>query len=155
MNKEKLNLIFSVTLILTIGLIIGYTMGFFRGTRSCFPEFRIVDDVNPGIATIKLMQAKNGKLYGEVAGQKARLVYRADGILELDKGASFEIPVSQITLKDYYQARTIPENAQFVASKNGKYYYSVFDKRGLNLKLETRLYFSSASQAEEMGYLKK
>ncbi|MBU1018283.1 hypothetical protein KKA33_04630 [Patescibacteria group bacterium] len=155
MNKEHLNLIFSITLILTIGLISGYAMGYFRATRNHFPEIQIVEEVNPGIATIKLMEMKNGKLYGEVVGQKARLVYSANDILELDKGSAFEIPTSQITLKNYYQVRDIPDGAQFAASKNGKYYYSVFDKQTLNLKPENRLYFSSTSEAEEMGYIKK
>jgi len=152
---QQINIISSIALILAIGLISGYAMGFFRATRNHFPEIQITDEINPGIATIKLMEVKNGKLYGEIAGQKARLVYSANDILELDKGSAFEIPTSQISLKNYYQARDIPENAQFAASKNGKYYYSVFDKRALNLKPENRLYFSSASEAEKKGYLKK
>lgn len=155
MTKEKINLTLSITLILTIGLVTGYAMGYFRATRNHFPEIQLVDEVNPGIATIKLMEVKNGKLYGEVVGQKARIIYSTNDILELDKESAFEIPINQISLKNYHQARDIPENAQFVASKNGKYYYSVFNKRAFSLKPANRLYFSSSSEAEKMGYLKR
>lgn len=157
MNKHhlNLNLTLSITLILTIGLITGYTMGYFRATRNHFPEIKIVEEINPKITTIKLMEVRNGRLYGEVAGQTARIAYNTDGIIDVRPEEKFEIPINQISLKNYYQARDIPENAQFVASKNGKYYYSVFDKRTFSLKPENRLYFSGSSEAEEMGYLKK
>ena len=152
---QQINLITSITLILTIGLVTGYTVGYFRATRNHFPEIKIVDEVNPGIATVKLMQMKNGKLYGEVVGRKARLVYSADGILELDEEEKFEIPLNDIHLKYYYQTQDIPENAQFVASQKGKYYYSLFDKRALNISQKNRIYFSNTTEAEKMGYIKK
>ncbi len=101
------------------------------------------------------MEVKNGKLYGEVTGQTARIAYSTDGITDVRPEEKFEIPINQISLKNYYQARDIPENAQFVASKSGKYYYSVFDKKAFNLKPSNRLYFSSTSEAEKMGYMKK
>ncbi|MBN2096288.1 hypothetical protein JW752_02700 [Candidatus Peregrinibacteria bacterium] len=152
---QQINTITSITLILTIGLTSGYAIGFFRASQNRFPEIKIVDDVNPKTATIKLMEMKNGTIYGEAAGRTARIAYSADGIIDVLPGETFEIPISQIALKNYYQAGDIPENAQFAASKNGKYYYSVFDKRALNLKPENRIYFSGASEAEEMGYIKK
>ena len=155
MNKEQINLVISIALILTIGLVVGYSVGFFRATRNHFPEIKIVDEINPKIATIKLMEVRNGKLYGQISGREARMAFSADGILELGKEEKFEIPISQISLKNYYQVRNIPDNVQFAASKNGKYYYSVFDKKTFSLKPENRLYFSSESEAEKMGYLKK
>ena len=152
---QQINIATSIILILTIGLISGYVIGFFRGTRNIFPEIKIVDEVNPGIATVKLMEVKNGKLYGEVAGQTVRIAYSADGIMDIRPEEEFEVPINSIQLKNYYQVRDIPENTQFVASKNGKYYYSVFDKRAFSLKPANRLYFSGSSEAEKMGYLKK
>ena len=154
-KPQYLNLLFATTLILTIGLTTGYAMGYFRATRNHFPEIKIVDEVNPGIATVKLMEVRNGKLYGEVAGRTARIAYSTDGIKDVLPEKKFEIPINQISLKNYYQIRDIPENAQFVASKNGKYYYSLFDKQALNISQKNRIYFSDMAEAEKMGYLKK
>lgn len=156
MNKPHIiNLILSITLILTIGLVGGYSIGYFRATRNHFPEIKFVDEINPGIATIKLMEVKNGKLYGKISGQAARLAYSPNDIIELEKENEFEVPISQIQLKWYYQAKSIPENVEFVASKTGKYYYSVFDKKAFNISPKNRIHFNSESEAEEMGYLKK
>ena len=125
MNKSNyLNIIISVFLILLIGLGIGYTVGYYHSTKNHFPEIKFVGEVNPGIATIKLMEVKSGKLIGEIAGRSARLVYGADNIIELKKDDKFAVPISQIDLKSYYQAEYIPPNTQYIASKKGKYYKS-------------------------------
>lgn len=151
----KINFVISITLILSIGLVAGYAMGYFRATRNHFPEIRFVDEINPGVATIKLMEVKNGKLYGQISGQDGRIAYSPDDILSVEKENEFEIPLNAISLKTYYQARNLPENAQFMASRQGKYYYSVLDKRAFNISHKNRLYFSSAKEAEKGGYLKK
>ena len=140
---------------MAIGLVAGYTMGYFRATKNNFPEIKIVDEINPGITTIKLMEVRNGKLYGKISGREARLAFSSDDILELEKESEFEIPLSAINLKTYYQANSLPENAQFVASKQGKYYYSVFDKRAFSISSKNRIYFSNTTEAEKMGYIKK
>jgi len=154
-KPHQLNLIISITLILTIGLLIGYTIGYFRATRNHFPEIRFVDEINPGVTTIKLMEVKNGRLYGQISGQDGRIAYSPNDILTIKEGDEFEIPLNAVNLKTYYQAKDLPENAQFVASSQGKYYYSVLDKRAFNISYKNRLYFSSAGEAEKVGYLKK
>lgn len=152
---QQINLIASIALIFTIGATTGYAIGFFRATRRSFPEIKTVGEINPGTTTVKLMEVKNGILYGKISGREARLAYSADHILSLEKEQTFEIPISQIQLKNYYQASALPDEVQFIASKTGKYYYSVFDKRALNLSKKNRLMFKSAKEAESMGYVKK
>ncbi len=153
MNRTSLiNLIISLTLILSIGLIIGYTIGFFSATVKKFPEIKTIGEINPGVATIKLLEVKNGQLYGKISGRNARLAYSPDDILELDVGSEFQIPLYKINLKDFYVADTIPENTQFIASSKGKCYYSILDKRAFNITESNRLYFSSAKEAENKGY---
>lgn len=156
MNKPQLiNIITSITLILTIGLTAGYTIGYFRATRNHFPEIQFVDEINEGVATIKLIEVKNGKLYGQISGRNARLAFSPNDIIELEKEDEFEIPLKNIQLKTHYQAKNIPKNVQFIASKQGKYYYSIFDKKAFNISLNNRIYFKSNTEAEKMGYLKK
>jgi hypothetical protein len=154
MNKKDLiNIIISISLILSIGLTTGYTIGYFFATIKKFPEIRTIGEINPGVATIKLLEVKNGQLIGKVSGRNARLAYSPDDILELGVDSDFEIPLYKINLKDYYVADTIPDNAQFIASSQGKYYYSILDKRAFNIKESNRLYFSNSKDAEQKGYL--
>lgn len=155
MNKNLLNTITSISLILSVGLASGYSLGYFRGKQSVFPQIKTVGEINPGITTIKLMEVRNGKLYGEIVGKSARLAYSANDIIELDKEDEFEIPLNQIQLKSYYQTTDLPKNAQYIASKNGKYYYSIFDKRAFNLSAKNRIYFQTDREAENKGYIKK
>ena len=152
-KSDLINLIISITLILSIGLTTGYALGYFYATIKKFPEIKTVGDINPGVTTVKLLEVKNGQLYGKISGQNARLVYSPDDILELDKESEFQIPLCKINLKDYYVADAIPDNTQFIASSQGKYYYSILDKRAFNIKESNRLYFPSAEEAEKKGYV--
>ncbi len=43
----------------------------------------------------------------------------------------------------------------FVASKQGKYYYPVDSKEGMKLSEKTKLYFETVEEAEKAGYVKK
>ena len=153
MNKTQLiNLTISITLILSIGLLIGYTVGYFYATTKSFPEIKIVDEINPGITTIKLLEVRNGQLIGKISGREARLAYSSDNIMELAIEEEFTIPLSKINLKDFYVSDTLPDDAQFIASSQGKYYYSVLDKKAFNISPGNRLYFKSTDDAELRGY---
>ena len=156
MNKAHLiQLTISITLILAIGLLTGYCFGYYRANRNHFPEVKFVEDVNRGTATVKLMKVKDGKLIGEIIGQNTRIAYSANNIIDLNIGDLFEIPINQINLGSYYKAQNIPEDAQFISSSKGKYYYSIFDKRAHNISQKNRIYFSNSNEAEKMGYVKK
>jgi hypothetical protein len=155
MNKETINITFSITLILTIGLLTGYTLGYYRANHNHFPEIQWMNDINPGIATIQLLEVKNGKLIGQISGRDGRIAYSSKDILTIKQGEKFEIPLHAIRLQDYYQASNIPTDAQFVASKQGKYYYSVLEKRAFSITEKNRIYFSNEKEAKNQGYLKK
>jgi len=152
-KKELINVILSVILILAIGLVSGYSLGYFRSAQTAFPEMKEVDDLNPGIATIKFLKLENGILKGEIAGQKARLAYSVEHIFDLEPGEPFEIPVYQVSLGQYYSARDLPSDMQYIASKQGKYYYSVLSPKAFKITPKNRLYFAKKEEAEKMGYL--
>jgi len=156
MNKSQIiNITISIIIILSIGITAGYSAGYFHATRNRFSEIKFVDEINQGVATIKLIEIKNGKLSGITSGQNVRIAYSPDKIIDLNPGGSFEIPLNGINLKNFYQVGNIPKNAMYIASKNGKYYYSVLDKRALNISVKNRIYFSDSKEAEKMGYAKK
>ena len=49
----------------------------------------------------------------------------------------------------------IPEDAMYIASVKGKYYYSVLDSRAFRISDKNRLFFASAEEAREKGYIKR
>jgi hypothetical protein len=153
-TSEIINLSISILLILTIGLFTGYGMGYFQGKRMAFPAIQAVNDINPGIATIKLLEYQNGTINGVVEGKSARIAYSPSNIETLESGETFKIPVYNIKLGSFYDARKLPENTQFIASKNGKYYYSVLDKRSFGITPKNRITFQTEEMAEKSGFLK-
>jgi len=155
MKRDFIHFIITLAITVSIGLLSGYTLGFYSAKTSDTPKIQMVNDVNAGIATIKLYKVSSGKLIGKLVGKKARIVYNANGVLELKKGDEFEIPLNQVLLSNYYSADTIPKNTLFIASRKGKYFYSIFDKRSLNISKKNRLYFGSKVEAINMGYKKK
>ncbi len=152
-KKELINAILSAILILTIGLTSGYSLGYFRSAKTAFPKINEVTDLNPGIATIKFLKLEGGMLKGEIAGQKARLAYSMEHIEDIKPGESFEIPIYKVSLGQYYSARDLPEGMQYIASKNGKYYYSVLSSKAFGITPKNRVHFSTKEEAEKMGYL--
>ncbi len=153
MNKDLLNTLLASLLILAIGLLSGYSLGYYRGAQSRFPEIQTVADINPGVATLKLDGVANGKLKGQVEGREIRVVVAPQDIRTFAAGSSFEIPVNA-TISSAPVASEIPADAQFVASKRGKLYYSVLDPRANEIASQNRVYFKSAEEAEKAGFRK-
>ena len=157
MDKNRFNTVnaaLSAVLILSAGLVIGCAAGYFFAIQKSFPEILPVGETNPGIATVKFMEFKNGNLTGVVAGQGARLVWTPEKVVDVNPGDEFKIPVSQINLKEYYAAEDAPPWARFVASSQGKYYYPVFGKRAWSISPSNRVFFPSEKEAKDAGYLK-
>jgi hypothetical protein len=153
-KKELIGTIISSILLLAIGASAGYSVGYFRAVRSSFPGINEVVDQNTNVTTIKFLELRNGILRGEIAGQKARLAYSTKDIQDLQPGSSFSIPINGITLGQYYSATNLPEGTQFIASKQGKYYYSVLDPKSFSITPKNRVYFKESAEAERMGYLR-
>ncbi len=151
------HLIISALLILVIGSLAGYTLGFFRASREAFPEIKLVPDVNEGVATIQFTGIEKGELRGQLTGRKARVAYDKNPILILEPGDTFGIPLPQVNSLRSSGAvvSNAPAGALFVASKHGKYYYSVSDARAQQMAPKNRIYFNSKEDAEKKGYKPK
>jgi hypothetical protein len=151
MNKDLLNAILAGLLVLAIGILSGYSLGYYRGAQNRFPEILQISDVNPGVPTVNINGIQNGKIEGGVIGQKVRIVSGSD-IQTVDPGKSFEIPVGTLVLAP--KPSTVPSDTQWVASKRGKYYYSIFDARADGIASQNRLYFKSEADATKAGFKK-
>ena len=154
-KKDLINTALAACLILAIGLTAGFSLGYFRSAQAAFPQMEQVPDINPEIATIRFLKLENGLLKGEVAGNSARLAYDTENILSLQPGDSFEIPIYQVSLYQYYSARDLPEGTQYIASKAGKYYYSILDTKAFTITPKNRLFFKTSQEAEDKGFLPK
>ncbi len=142
-KSEILNLIISIALILSIGVLSGYSIGYYETSKKSFPNIKTIQDINEGTTTIKLMEIKNGEMIGEIAGRDGRIAYNSDSILTVKKGETFKIPLNKIHLKNYYISKSIPENIEYISSKSGKYYYSIFNKKAYNLSEKNRILFKT------------
>jgi hypothetical protein len=149
---DIINITFALVLTITIGFTVGYAIGTYNAKVSSFPDILRIADINPGVATLQMLEVRNGEMIGKVTGRGARLAYSEDEVLELQKGAYFKIPIEKVSLASYYQAETIPDEASFIASSQGKYYYHVLDKKALSITPENRLYFRTSWEAEAAGY---
>lgn len=152
-KKELLSTITAGCLILATGLTIGFSLGYYQSARANFTQMTEVRDLNPHVTTIKFLKYENGLLKGEVTGQKARLAYSTEHVFDLEPGEEFELPVYEVSLYQYYSARDLPEDTQYIASKSGKYYYSILNPKAFGITPKNRLYFKTEEEAEKMGYL--
>lgn len=154
MSKSNLlNIIISGLLTLSIGLFTGYIIAWEEAKKTSFPELKQIPDLNPGIATIKFLKQEEGKIYGKVEGQKARIAYSPENIEDLEVGETFEIPLDKISLSAYYRAEDIPEGVAYISSKTGKYAYSILDPRSLRILPKNRIYFATKEEAYEAGFI--
>ena len=154
-KKEVIHLTASVLLILATGLLSGYCIGYMQTKKMDFPEITEAGEINPGIATVKFMKLEGNKLIGRIDGKEARLAYSLENILTLNPGEDFEIPIYEVKLADFYTTETLPEEAQFIASLQGKYYYHILDPGAFRITPKNRVYFTDEQQAIRSGYLPK
>jgi hypothetical protein len=81
MNKDLINSFIAILLILAIGLVAGYSLGFYRATQNRFPEIRQIADINPARplktadlnipADAEFVASSKGKIYYSVFDTKA------------------------------------------------------------------------------------
>ncbi len=76
----------------------------------------------------------------------------SDFIDELEAYDKKNIGINELDIFEELEANIAMENASFVASKRGKYYYPIDSKKGDGLSKSSRVYFSSANEAETYGY---
>lgn len=154
-KKQLINIILSTILILAIGLLSGYSIGYIQAKRTTFPDVKKVDDLNPGITTVKFLKLDGNKLMGRVDGNSARIAYSPEAIFDINEGQSFEIPIYSVNLANFYTASDLPEETEYIASAQGKYFYHILDPSAFKITPKNRIYFTTKIQALDMGYLPK
>jgi hypothetical protein len=138
----------------TVIVILAFAGGMLTQAYRAIPDTPVEKtfDLNPGVAVVIFDRIENGKLMGHGSGTPVRLLTRTE--LEVPQtGGTFAISLNDLGLKNTAVTNaSIPEWAQFVASKNGKKYYPVNSSRAKTLSEKTRIFFPDAKSATQQGY---
>lgn len=133
-------------------LLIGYLVGrLITNIALPAPTISVVPDTRKPVAVLRLAGVRNGMLEGNTVGEvrfflgDKQILAGSGGTIRADVGSFFVNEVSIV----------VPEGMQFVASKQGKYYYPVDSSEGERLTPSNRLYFRDAASAEKAGFQPK
>lgn len=132
-------------------ICIGFVSGVIYEKIQKIPDTPLVliQDVRPKIPVVMIDAVHDGNIEGTSSGS-VRIFGEGNMIVPSANG-SFRIPLSD--LRRTVQI-SVPPDAKFAASKNGKKYYDITSAAAARLKPETRLYFRTAEEAEQAGYQK-
>ncbi|MDP3975565.1 MAG: hypothetical protein Q8P95_01490 [bacterium] len=118
---------------------------------------QVIAEINPKVPQVSITDIQGAKVYGQVNDPQIRLK-SGDQLAVPDNNLKFELDIQHLGYvgdKREVIKHTPPAWAQFVASKNGKYFYEVDEKSGKNLSIPTRVYFRTEEEALSAGYQKR
>lgn len=144
-DPETLRWIITVILALGVGVIAGLVWSF--SIRHAEPV-TLVADTDVGSATVTLEGFRDGALRGRSVGIVRLFAGRDPISIASDGSFAVDHPgfhIDTVTVQ-------VPRGMQFVASKNGKKYYSVTSAGGERITPRNRVYFPDARSAELAGY---
>lgn len=119
-----------------------------QSSSGTYAALRVYSASGTTVPTVHITGIYNQQLRGSVHGN-VRFVL-GDEVPALQPNAEFNIPAG--VLLTHHVTLELPEGMQFVASKNGSKYYSVYSKSAQRLTPGNRVYFATAQAAEEAGY---
>lgn len=134
-----------------LALILGMLLGrIFSITSIPVPPTVLRTDYRPGIPVVRIDGITEGRLTGIVRGDVR--VFLGENMIIANSSGAFRVPAPGL-VKNITTGR-VPAGMKFAASKRGTKYYPVASRSAQNLSPENRVYFRSAADAEEAGYIK-
>lgn len=121
------------------------------------PAVQAIDEINPTIPLVEITSIENAQLSGRVNQDHVRIT-SGEQVAVAQDDLSFTLDIQHLGYlgpKRPVIEHVVPEWAQFVASKKGKYYYEIDEKQAKRLSVPNRLYFESEEEAEGAGYNKR
>ncbi|MGE3279358.1 MAG: hypothetical protein AB7J40_06335 [Candidatus Altimarinota bacterium] len=121
------------------------------------PPVQTVPEINEKIPMIEILDISNGQITGAVNKSEIR-IKSGDSVAVPDENNQFILSIQHLGFlgeRVPIVKHQIPEWAQFVASKNGKYFYGLDESSAKNLSVENRVYFANQQDAENSGYQKR
>ena len=121
------------------------------------PPVQTVSELNTTVPLLTIVDIEQGTLLATSNDPRLRLV-SGDQIVLPDENLELELNLQHLGyLGDRRPVvdHVIPEWANFVASKSGKYFYEIDEKSGRNLSPANRRYFATAEDAKNAGFLER
>lgn len=141
-------LLFWSGLVILAGLS-GYTAGRMVALRQwADPPFVLEPDVRTRVPVVRVEGVEEGKIIGHIRGDVR--VFWGEEMVIPDGSGAFRLAPDAL---EEEIAVAIPAGARFVASRRGKRYYPVASAMANRLAPAYRVYFRSAEEAEEAGFL--
>lgn len=119
------------------------------------PPVQSVSEVNPGIPLVTIHAIEDGVVYGAVNRSEIRIISE-EQVATVESDMKFSLNIEHLGYlgkKAPVIEHHIAEWAQFVASRNGKYFYALDEKQAKRLSVPNRVYFPSVEEATAAGYL--
>ena len=148
MHRTWLPLIGSLILSLACGYVLGRVHAGFVALPKT--QLQIVPDTRTRISVVMIDEIRDGMIHGTASGHVR--VFGEGHMVVPDAQGAFGIALT--SLRRTVEIR-VPDDARFVASKNGKRYYDVTSPAAARLKPETRRYFGTAEEAVRAGFTAK
>jgi hypothetical protein len=121
------------------------------------PPVQIVTEVNQKIPMIEIIDIQNAKIVGSVNKSEIR-IRSGESVAVPNDEYQFELDIQHLGYigdKRPVVVHQVPEWAQFVASKSGKYFYELDEKSAKNLSVENRVYFATQEEAVKAGFARR
>lgn len=120
-------------------------------------DIQQVPELSKVLPVIHITDIKDAQVIGTANTSQLRILSQ-DEVVVPDEQGDFILDITHlgfIGAKKPVIKHTVPEWAQYVASKNGKYYYSLDEKQAKRLSVPNRMYFRTEEEAGEEGYLSR
>jgi hypothetical protein len=104
----------------------------------------------PLAPTVRIDGVANGEVHGAVLGG-ARF-FLGGRAVPVDQSGAFRVPATPLLTN--VVSVSVPEGMRFVASRRGRKYYPVESSDAANLSPLNRIYFRTAEEAEDAGYVR-
>lgn len=143
---EKTTFTLVVIIIFCVGFLAGNLAERLNVAKKSTIEF-VEKNVGEMVPVFIISEVSKSGIRGTATGGEIRLSAGSEVVIASGTGEVF-LPLSSGTWRD----ATIPNWAQFVASKKGKRAYSVESRSAQNLAPENRIFFRTGDEAQKAGY---
>jgi len=149
--SETINLIILGCIILCLGYLIGRLTTDIEINNNPPPIIPLSFDINQKVPYVKINKITNNIMEGWILDKDVRLVV-GEKLVEIQSDRTFQVDVQKIiNIIDIH----IPAGMNYLASKKGKKYYSVYSKSGAKIKPANRIYFKTEQDAIQAGFKKQ
>ena len=112
-----------------------------------------LEDQQQEVSIIHLEEIEHGKVMGRTNDPFLR-IHSGESFAVPEEDLSFELDITHLGYLGEKRPKItieVPEWAQYIASKSGKYYYSLTEKQAKKLSAANHIYFATKEEAEAAG----